>query len=196
VPIGAGLPDIVVASCDPAMSAVARVEAPHAAILAYLRGVGRARAETIAARLAQPLRKVLRCLDLLTRSEAIMNSSGTYSLATAWRNPLPEIVSVEVKVADWQKAVSQAGRNCIFSHRSFVALPLPIAQRVRSEIVFRQTGVGLLAVDDDHEVALLRPSPRREPRVWTYYYELASLAACHFAEAQDELHRTHRRRPT
>lgn len=179
VPIGAGMPDLVVVSCEPQVFALAQVEMPNAQILAYLRAVGRARLDTITDRMGKPRELILRYLNGLVEVEAVSNESETFSLLPTWREILPEIVTVEAKVANWRKAVEQAGRNRIFAHRSFVALPERVAQRVRVEPIFSQLGIGLLSVNDDNEVSVVRRAYRRQPRVWSYYYRLAFLVASH-----------------
>jgi len=165
-PIGAGMPDLVVVSCEPQVFVLAQVEIPTAHILAYLRAVGCARLETIIERVGMPQETIIRCLNDLVKVEAVSRGKNTYSLLPIWREILPEIVTIEVKVTDWKRAVKQAARNRIFAHRSFVALP-------------DHVGIGLLSVADDHAVSVLRRSRRCKPRVWMYYYEIASLAARH-----------------
>jgi hypothetical protein len=190
VPIGAGMPDLVVVSCEPQVFALTKVEMPTSHILAYLRAVGRARLETITDRVRRPREVILRCLNGLTEIEVVSNNSDTFSLLPTWRDILPEIVAIEAKVADWKKAVEQANRNRIFTHRSFVALPERVAQRVRSEEIFKQLGIGLLSVNDHQEVNVVRRARRYQPRVWAYYYHLAFLAANHFKGTNHALHRT------
>lgn len=177
LPLGAGRPDLVVVSCEPRVYALAQVEMPIAQILAYLRVVGRARPETISQRTGQPVDVVIRRLKGLCEVKAVDVGTDVYALAPEWRDILPEIVTIEVKVTDWQKAVAQAGRNRIFSHRSFVALPEFIATRVRREPILSKLGIGVLGVDERDEVRIVRPARRHRPRVWTYYYQLAQIVA-------------------
>lgn len=179
LPIGAGMPDLVIVSWDPQVFALAHVEMPTAHILAYLRTVSRASLNTISNRMARPRELILRCLNGLVEVEAVSSNSDIFSLSPIWREILPEIITIEAKVANWQKAVEQASRNRIFAHKSFVALPERVAQRVRSEPIFSQLGIGLLAVNDAHEVDIMRRPRRHQPRVWTYYYQLAFLVANH-----------------
>jgi len=178
-PIGAGMPDLVVVSYEPQVFALAQTEMPTIHILAYLRVVGSARLETIIGRTGIPQKTTLRYLNDLVELKAVARVDDTYSLLPVWRQILPEIVTIEVKVTNWKRAIEQAARNHIFAHRSFVALPDYVAQRVRLEPVFRQLGIGLLSVGDDHMVSVLRRSRRHKPRVWKYYYEIAFLAARH-----------------
>ena len=177
LPLGAGIPDLVIVQCEPAVYALANVPLLNAQILAYLRAVGRARVGTIASRIGCPERIIIRNLDNLVQAQAVSTEANAYRLAPQWREILPEIVTVEVKVANWRRAVDQAGRNSIFAHRSFVALPQQAALRVQCEAILQQTGVGLLGVGEDNEVRIIRRPVRRQPRVWSYYYQVALFAA-------------------
>lgn len=177
--IGAGRPDLVIVSVEPEVFALAQKEIPTPEILAYLRAVRRAKLATITDRIRQPREIIIRCLDGLVQVEAVSNKCNTFYLSPAWREILPEIITVEAKVANWRRAVEQASRNRIFAHKSFVALPDAVAQRVRSESIFATLGLGLLAVNESHNVKVLKRPRRRQPRVWTYYYELAFLIASH-----------------
>jgi len=187
-PIGAGRPDLVVVSCVPKVYALAQTEVSTAQILAYLRVVGRARLETIVERLGRTEATVVRCLEGLCQVDAVRAESSVYCLTADWREILPEIVTIEVKVTDWRKAVSQAARNRVFAHRSFVALPEPVATRVRRHRCFGQLGIGILGVSQDDDVRIVRQGRRHRPRVWRYYYELACIVANHSKGVRDALH--------
>lgn len=191
LPVGAGMPDLAVMSYEPEVVALAGTQIPTAQVLAYLRVVARARLDTITTRTGQSKKIIIRCLDELVGVRAVEAEAAVYSLAPIWRSILPDIVTVEAKVAHWQKAVHQAQRNRIFAHRSFVALPQRIAERVRSEEVFRVLGLGILAVADD-EVVVLRDARTRQPRVWSYYYQLAGVVARHLGRSNHAIHRSDR----
>src|SRR6266849_4369510 len=60
VPLGAGIPDLVVVSYCPQVFALARVDRLDAHILAYLRAVGRARLQTIAKRVGTSTKRASR----------------------------------------------------------------------------------------------------------------------------------------
>jgi hypothetical protein len=176
-PIGAGMPDLVAVSYEPQVFALAQVEMPIIHVLAYLRAVGCARLETIIGRTGIPHKTTLRYLNDLVELEAVARVDDTYSLLPVWRQILSEIVTIEVKVTNWKRAIDQAARNRIFSHRSFIALPDIVAKRIQSEPIFRKLGIGLLSVGDGHTVSVVRHSRYHKPRVWEYYYEIAFLAA-------------------
>lgn len=179
VPLGAGRPDIVLTACEPQVMALSDVDVTSRSMMAYLRAVGRARSETISARLGKSLKSVERGLSSLIEADIIIVDRGSYALSDGWRAVLPEIVTIEVKVGDWRKAVAQAARNRIFAHLSFVAVPAQVAGRVRSEAVFRDLGIGLLAVEPEGDVNVVRRARRATPKVWSYYYSLAFMAAEH-----------------
>ncbi len=181
LPLGAGIPDLVAASYYREVLALANVEISHSEILAYLRVVGRARPETIAARLGTPEKAMRKQLEALVDVQALSFNDGVFVMPTLWKEILPEIVTIEVKVSNWRRAVEQAARNRIFAHRSYVALPARVAQRVRTAPLFRQLGLGLIAVDEEEDtVRVIRRPRRRQPVVWTYYYKLASVLARSF----------------
>jgi hypothetical protein len=169
------MPDQVIAAYDPEVIALASAEITDTNILAYLRAVRRARLHTIAQRMRLALKPAERRLYRLVESEALNVSDDTFSLSPRCRDVLREIVTVEVKVGHWRRAVEQAVRNRIFAHRSFVALPVEVAQRVRGEEMFQRSGVGLLSISARGEVGVLQGARRGRPRVWSYYYRLAAL---------------------
>lgn len=180
LPLGAGEPDLVVVSYHRDVLALANVDISHAEILAYLRIVGRARLATIADRLRTPEKAVRKRLEALVDARALSVSDDLFTLPPLWKEILPEIVTIEVKVSDWQRAVEQAARNRIFAHCSYVALPQRTAQRVQMEPLFRRLGLGLVGVTEEKVIEVIRKPRRRQPVVWTYYYKLASVLARSF----------------
>jgi len=177
LPVGAGMPDLLIISCDPQVFTLTDFELPHSDILAYLKAVGCARFETIVERVKLPRKRAMRCLEILAEAGAVSEGRGIFSIVTLWRNILPEIIALEVKVQDWRKALDQAIRNSLFAHRTYVAMPTAVANRIKSQPVLRDFGVGLLAVEADGEIIVVRRAPWRQPRVWTYYYQLACKSA-------------------
>jgi hypothetical protein len=177
VPLGAGMPDLVMVAYQPEVFTLADLECASAEILAYLHAVRGARLSTILQQTNRRRRLTIRCLNGLVEAEAVCERSGLFSLAPLWRDVLPEIVTIEAKIKNWQGAVEQAARNRVFAHRSFVALPESLANRVRSEGVLQQLGLGLLSVGDDLGARISRRARRHRPRVWSYYYKLATLLA-------------------
>lgn len=177
LPLGAGIPDLVVVSYEPEVFALAKIGLEDAELLAYLRAVGKARLGTIAQRMGHSPDTLSRRLYRLVEAEAIESSANTFWLTPLWRHILPEIVTIEIKVSNWRRAVEQAARNRIFAHMSFVAVPERIAQRIRVEPSLRALGIGLISVAEDGSAVTVRRPRRRRPRVWMYYYQLASILA-------------------
>jgi len=177
LPIGAGIADLILVSYDSEVLVLSQVECSSIHPLAYLRVVGSARLDTIAMRLRQPERALRCCLEGLVEADVLWRAGNAFSLSPSWRDILPAVVTVEAKVSDWRRAVVQAGRNRLFSHHSFVALPTAVAHRVRKESVFQQLGIGILSVNEAGDVAIARRPRRFQPRVWNYYYELALVLA-------------------
>ena len=180
LPIGASMPDLLTVSCRPDVFALGRIEKPNVQILAYLRTVPWANLETIIEHLQISRRITLRCLDELVEAEVVFKHSDIYFLSSVWLEILPEVIAIEVKVSRWQKAVQQAARNTIFTHQSFVALPCQVACRIGEAPVFKKLGIGLLSVEDDHTVNVVRHPHRHQPIVWAYYYKIASIVAKYF----------------
>lgn len=173
LPLGAGMPDLLAVSWDPRVIAIASQDIANASILAYLRAVGCARFGTIVSRLGRGALNVSDSLEALVQASVVVRESQRYSLDPVWRTILPEVVAIEAKVSDWRRAVSQAARNQLFSHRSFIALPSTLAKRVAELEPLRRLGLGVLSVDGEGETTIVRNAQRRQPRVWAYYYELA-----------------------
>jgi hypothetical protein len=177
VPIGAGKPDLVLATFRSELTPLGKATAHHARLLAYLRGVRRASPSTISARLTMQLATVAATLQSLTDAGALIPAGESYELSLPWRQILPQITAVEAKVSDWKRAVCQASRNRVFAHQCFVALPLAVADRAAHDSLVREYQVGVLAIADDGSVRVVRPSPSRRPLTWFYYYYLALAIA-------------------
>jgi hypothetical protein len=177
LPIGAGAPDLTVVACEPQVAGLTRTRQPDIHILAYLRTVRWARLETVQEKVRRPEEAVRECLNSLLEVGAISELSGTFSLVPIWRSILPSVTTIEVKVSDWRRAVAQANRNRIFAHQSFVALPESLADRVLREPVFSHLGIGVMSIGPQGKVVIHRRARKHRPRVWSYYYRLASLSA-------------------
>jgi len=79
-----------------------------------------------------------------------------------------EIVSVELKLRDWKKAINQACLNQRVSNYSFVALPEPVWDRIDRRIyaVSFEQGIGLLSVDGvTRQIMRPRHSERIQPHL-------------------------------
>jgi hypothetical protein len=132
-----------------------------------------ANAKTISIRIRQNQTPVITHLEKLTDLEILSSTMNSFSLVSRWRNVLSEIVCVEAKVNNWKIAIHQATRNLIFANRSFVALPENIAYRIKDETEFRKYGIGLLSVQKDNSIQVIRRARSTSPKVWFYYYNVA-----------------------
>ncbi len=175
VPLGAGMPDLIIATYHPVVTALASVGATEAHILAYLRVVGRARPATIATRLRLRPKATEQYVEALQNTRAVTATAGVVALTPACRDVLPMVTAIEAKVDNWQKAIGQASRNRSFAHRSFVALPVAVATRVQRAPEVLGSGVGVIGVDDGGGASVLKQPVSNKPRVWAYYYRLATL---------------------
>ena len=143
--------------------------------MGYLRTVRGARLETIILRTHKRESDVRKRLAALENVGAIVEEGGVFRLVHEWRDILPEIVAVEVKVSDWRRATRQAARNRVFAHRVYVALPEAVATRVKGEPEFATKGIGVVAIHPDGTSRVARPARRESPLVWAYYYGLALI---------------------
>lgn len=178
VPIGAGRPDLVSVWYDPQVITFADFKAGDNYIIAYLRSVRRARIDTIAERLRCSPTRLRKRISWLEESNVVARSNeDSYSIAPAWRTILPKIVTIEAKVSNWQRALQQAIRNSIFAHRSYVALPEKVAERVTETPGFALYGVGILAVTEHGDVWIQRGARNSRQCLWQYYFYIAALTA-------------------
>ena len=177
VPIGAGLPDLIIASYNPKVLKLSQTEVSNCCILAHLRVTRFADLASLAKITRLSTKRISNQVEWLLSENVIYSKSKGFFLCPIWSEILPEIVTIEAKVSDWQKAVDQANRNRIFAHRSLIAMPKKVAERIKKEPIFNKLGLGLLAVDEDNNVTVIRKSRRSNPFVWNYYYKLAFLIA-------------------
>ena len=184
VPLGAGMPDLIIATYRTLVAGLAEAGPMEANILAYLRVVRRARLETIAARLRIPRKTAERYIKALQDVQAITATPGAITLTPSCREVLPMVIAIEVKVDNWQRALGQASRNLTFAHRSFIALPVAVATRVRRVPEVVGSGVGVIGVEADGSVTVLKQSVSNKPRVWAYYYKLATVVGQRVARNQ------------
>ncbi len=180
--LGSGSPDLIIVHCAPHVIALADVDNTSLAILAYLRVVQHASIETVANRLRLRPKVLDESIRQLAARDIIRLGSDVLNLATGWHNVLPEVITVEVKVSKWRAALSQASRNRIFSHRSFIALPLSKARIAAADSTLNELGIGVIAIAEEGVPKILRSSRRTLPRVWRYYYELAAESARHLKD--------------
>jgi hypothetical protein len=181
------MPDLTVVSYRHPISRVFGFDPQSAEVLGYLRAVRRARLDTIVDRVRRSMAGIVDLLDDLVGIGVVRKEKHSYALDAAWRDILPEIVTVEAKVSNWRRAVDQAGRNRLFAHRSYVALPTAAAKRMQDHCPARDWGIGIIAVANDGSVRVLRRARQHSPRVWTYYYQIALSTAGHSERGADAI---------
>jgi len=147
-------------------------------ILAYLRSVGSARSSTIGTKLNIPDIVVNEKLSGLLLKEAIVKHRNNFSVSSRWKEILPEVISIEIKVSNWRRALQQAQLNKAFSHRSYIAVPNSIAEKISVSKEIRASGIGLISISMESSATLLVNPVLRKPKVWSYYYKIASRLAC------------------
>jgi len=186
LPVGAGLPDILIAAWRPEVIALSGADKLATSVIAYLRGVSFASPDTIAFRLRQPTRKLEKCAEHLWDAGIITSYGSKCALTDAWRSILPDVVAVEVKVKNWRSAIAQASRNSIFAHRSYVAMPARVAAKLKFDETVIGRGLGIISISGD-EVEIVKRPKRLSPKVWQYYYSVATIIASDIAKHQDGL---------
>jgi hypothetical protein len=97
LPLGAGMPDLVLVSSRPEVFALNKVDVTGTQVLAHLRAVSRARAETIANRVGCRRKIIVRRLDALSKVGAVYKEGNGYLLAPVWREILSEIITIEAR---------------------------------------------------------------------------------------------------
>jgi hypothetical protein len=171
--IGAGKPDLIIASFNPVVYNLRDIHIHNLYILACLREIGKANPKTIASKIGKTTDEILSASKPLIEKGIVINKSDNLFISKEWKNILPTIIAVEAKVSKWQEAVNQANRNRIFAHHSFIALPEKSAIRVQNHSVFHQFGIGILGVSEQGSVRLIRSAEHNTPKVWAYYYQIA-----------------------
>jgi len=166
LPLGAGQPDIVAVNYQETIGTVDKLGRESVELLAYLRAVRQARLETVTERLQLSFDVAESTVDCLCEAGALDCSQGVLTLTSSWRELLPEVVAIEFKVSDWRRALTQATRNLLFAHRSFIALPPAVATRVRSSSAFGLQGVGIISVPEDRPSTIIRRARSGAPRSW------------------------------
>jgi hypothetical protein len=91
-----------------------------------------------------------------------------------------ELVSIELKLHDWKRAISQACLNLRVSNFSYVALPEPVWDRIDTRIYSAaiEHGIGLLSVDGvTRQVMRPKRSQKIQPELRKGF--LSSLRSCY-----------------
>jgi hypothetical protein len=174
--VGAGMPDILFANYEPKIIALSNQEICQTQILALIRALNSAKFEKIFFHLNFSEKNLKYLLNELLDIKILECWNDQFYLSSDWKNIIPMIISIEVKVFDWKRAISQAKRNLLFSNKSYVALPIKTAHRIKNNQIFINKEIGLLSVDGD--VVIEEVSPNQSlPFIWEYYYKLALILA-------------------
>lgn len=127
-------------------------------------------------RLRKPIIGFLRQLGCEnSKTELLFMDRGIDVFALQKAEPY-QSYAVELKIADWQKALKQAAIYQLCADYCYVAMPADKAQRLKLQH-FRSAGVGLLGVDlKSHEVEVFsaaRKSSVKRPSYSTYVQKAA-----------------------
>jgi len=174
-PLGAGRPDLVVVSYKPEIFLLPSSGTSTTEILAYLFSVQKAHLITIKKRIKRPDHIVVSRLRDLVDAEIVFENQSGYSLSPNWRSILSDITAIEIKVTDWRKAVQQAARNRVLSHRSFIALPESIAKKAAADPSVSSLGLGIMEIDNHERVHVIKQARKSKPKIPSYYFKLAAL---------------------
>ena len=174
--IGAGMPDVVLACYEPQVHLLSEKGFSQIQLLAFLRAVKSVQLSMIMSHFKYSEKLLTTYLDELIDINVVERCNDSFCLSSLWRNIIPTIITVEVKVNDWRKAISQAARNRLFSHQSYVAFPKRLADRIKGNPIFTNRGIGLLSIEDDFVCEEISAKPT-QPQIWEYYYKVAILLA-------------------
>jgi hypothetical protein len=91
----------------------------------------------------------------------------------------PSTRAFECKLADWRKALAQAGRYRFFSHQAFVVLPQQLCLRVLPYVVtFKAVRVGLWGFTPETGAITVYHTPRpTKPKSERYYFHAIESVA-------------------
>lgn len=178
-PIGAGRPDLVIVTYKPEIFLLPDSRGLTTELLSYLYSVRKAQFTTIKNRMKKPDHIVFSQLQDLVDARVVVEKEGKYSLSTEWQSILPDITAIEVKVSDWRRAIQQAARNRVLAHSSYIALPANIAKRAMSDSAVSSMGLGILEIDQNDRVRVLKVARKSKPSVTSYYFKIAAFVAAH-----------------
>ena len=193
--LGAGRPDILLASFDERVTDLSKVSPQARALLPYLRMTKQVTAKTVADRSGRSLQAIDHALCQLVDARIVTRRGRAFALSRRWRTIVTDIVAVEIKVQNWRRGLAQAARNQIFAHRSYLALPEPVAQRIKADKLFRIFGVGIVGITPSGRIRIVRAARRTKPKVWSYYFAIANEAAMRLSRSRHRaIRRVDRRR--
>lgn len=175
--VGAGNPDLLLVRFRPEARRLAGLDDMPVRLLARLKEGEAWTRERLAGCVRTTTETLDQALKELEAIGALAIGPRGIVMDSPWKTLLPEVVSVEAKASKWREAIHQAARNRVFSHQSFVALPLRLAEKVMKDEMWIRYQVGLLGVSPQGEVIRLLRAPIQVPLVWIYHYHVAQIIA-------------------
>jgi hypothetical protein len=167
-----GIPDAVFARFSPER-VVARAASPlphpvltwrDSAIICALASSRHLDVASTARRARMSEGTALTTLRALAKADAVERDGNLWRLATPYPSPLAEAVAVELKLADWKKALGQAARYQSFADRSFVVVAEAHAGAAAASAgAFQLQNVGLGALSPCGAVTFFSRPRRRRP---------------------------------
>lgn len=173
LPVGGGIPDVLAASYHPCIETLSSLNLEQIALMSYLSSVRSASSNTISKRTNRVASRVLGHLEELLSRGVVVKIGEAYRLGNRWKCVLTDLVAIEVKVSDWRRGLQQASRNRLFAERSYLAVPLRTAKRIKHDSFARSSGIGILGISEDGSIQIVKRSRRQKPRIWSYYYRVA-----------------------
>ena len=193
-----GRPDLVDANiqslpCDVNLDALAMclrspTKAQILALLRYKAPRGRAYLRTFTGLSNSQLGSHIRQLERVGLVEALKSSSVCLRFPLPWH--MVDIVSYELKLNNWRRALHQAMCYRSFSHKVWVVMPTVGANHARKrEEIFRINGIGLISVENDGETNIEIRSKMRRPTSRRFYLMGVGGILSKFVDDGRRLHR-------
>jgi hypothetical protein len=148
----------------------------HSRILARIGREGATTLEQLQLATGVTPRTLRRALGELDETELLLQDGVHWRLTAPARLPQVHIDAFEFKLSGWRRALYQAARYRVFSHRVYVVLPPETSVRAsEARAAFTVANVGLLLYDDDgYCEELVRPK-KREPVSKQHLYRAVGM---------------------
>jgi len=171
--VGAGMPDLTVVNYVPEVFAFANIDIEESSILTYLSLVNKARPETIANRVGISKQGVNDKLTTLIDLKLVHQELNAFRILPDTKDVISNITTIELKVKNWKKAIVQANRNLLFANKSYVAMPIKYANKLKEHSLVKMKGIGIIGIDDSNNISLIKNARNNTSKVWSYYYLIA-----------------------
>ncbi|MBZ0310440.1 MAG: hypothetical protein K8I82_30545 [Anaerolineae bacterium] len=195
VPAGAGIPDIVLGIAQ-LSNVIQRIQSNHASyyqlkgkeavIIHYLYQTRWQKADTVARRTGLDTKLVYKKLCYLSELGFCIRSKRDTFTRTPITEQFKELIAIEGKIRNWQKAVEQAFYNLAFASYSYVVMDARyIRPAVKNLESFEKFGIGLASAGADNGVVEIIYQPLfREPKSPIYRFLMMETLGLRIA--QDE----------